>query len=93
MEEMEMEMEEEVPMPKRRALITMNLQKDFCTGGAQPVSDSEAVIRTLSQLRKRDLFSLVVHVRSVYSINHHGFIAANPGFKVTDMFVSQLPKP
>ena len=78
-------------MHRKNALITLNLQNDFFHG-AQPLSDTEPILTKLAQLRKRNLFSLVVHVRSVYSLNHHGFVAANPGFKEHDMCVFLLSK-
>jgi nicotinamidase/pyrazinamidase len=58
------------------ALIVVDVQNDFCPGGALAVADGDAVVEPLNQLARE--LPLVVATRDWHPRNHHSF-AENGG--------------
>lgn len=59
------------------ALILVDLQNDFCPGGALPVPEGDAVIPVANSLQSR--FDLVVATQDWHPANHASFAANHPG--------------
>lgn len=62
-----------------KALILVDLQNDFCPGGALPVPEGDAVIPLANALQSR--FDLVVATQDWHPANHASFAASHPGRK------------
>ena len=58
-------------------LILIDLQNDFCPGGALPVPDGDQVIPVVNRLQKR--FDLVVATQDWHPADHGSFAANHPG--------------
>ena len=63
--------------PKREALIVVDIQNDFCAGGALAVPDAEAIIPGINALM--DLFGTVVLTQDWHPADHRCFASAHPG--------------
>ena len=63
-----------------KALILVDLQRDFLPGGALAVPDGDAVIPAANRLQ--DAFPLVVATQDWHPANHGSFAANHPGKKV-----------
>lgn len=73
-----------------RALILVNLQIDFATGGAVGVSDSSAVIGPLNHAQSRVDF--IVGVNDWHPGNHRSFVTSHLNKKIGDVVeVSGVP--
>lgn len=59
-----------------KALILVDLQNDFCPGGALPVPEGDAVIPLANALQPR--FDLVVATQDWHPANHASFAASHP---------------
>jgi nicotinamidase/pyrazinamidase len=59
------------------ALIVVDVQNDFCPGGALPVPDGDQVVPTIN--RVQPAFDLVVATQDWHPPNHGGFAASHPG--------------
>ena len=70
-------------MKKKAALILLDLQNDFCTGGPLEIPDADAVIPLANQLQKH--FELVVAANDWHPQNHISFAANHPGYEVGDV--------
>ncbi len=66
-----------------KALILVDLQNDFCPGGALPVPEGDAVIPLANALQGR--FDLVVATRDWHPANHASFAASHPGRKAGEV--------
>ncbi len=66
-----------------KALILVDLQHDFCPGGALPVPEGDAVIPLANALQGR--FDLVVATRDWHPANHASFAASHPGRKAGEV--------
>jgi nicotinamidase/pyrazinamidase len=67
------------------ALIIVDVQRDFCAGGALAVADGDAVVPVINQLRETLRPDLVVLTQDWHPADHTSFIDNNPGetlFKV-----------
>jgi len=62
-----------------KALILVDLQNDFCPGGALPVPEGDAVIPVANALQSR--FDVVVATQDWHPANHASFAASHPGHK------------
>lgn len=60
-----------------KALILVDLQNDFCPGGALPVPEGDAVIPLANALQSR--FDLVVATQDWHPPHHASFAASHPG--------------
>ena len=59
------------------ALIVVDLQNDFCAGGALPVHEGDQIIAAVNQLQRQ--FDLVVATQDWHPANHGSFAANHPG--------------
>jgi nicotinamidase/pyrazinamidase len=62
-----------------RALLVVDLQNDFCPGGALAVTDGDAVVPVINALMPR--FPLVVATQDWHSPGHASFASSHPGRK------------
>jgi nicotinamidase/pyrazinamidase len=62
-----------------KALILVDLQNDFCPGGALPVPEGDQVIPLANELQKQ--FELVVATQDWHPENHASFASNHPGRK------------
>jgi nicotinamidase/pyrazinamidase len=77
----------ESPMrPETEALIVIDVQNDFCPGGALAVADGDAIIPRINALM--DDFATVVLTQDWHPATHASFAANHPGaapFSLTEM--------
>lgn len=72
--------------PADEALIVIDIQNDFCPGGALAVADGDAIIPRVNALMGD--FATVVLTQDWHPANHASFAANHPGaapFTLTDM--------
>lgn len=72
--------------PATDALIVIDVQNDFCPGGALAVNDGDAIIPRINALM--DDFATVVLTQDWHPATHSSFAANHPGaapFSLTDM--------
>lgn len=72
--------------PATEALIVIDVQNDFCPGGALAVTDGDAIIPRINALM--DDFATVVLTQDWHPANHASFAANHPGaapFSLTEM--------
>jgi len=70
----------------KRALIVVDVQNDFCPGGALAVNDGDAVVPVVNGLAKR--FANVVLTQDWHTPGHASFASAHAGmapFETTEM--------
>jgi nicotinamidase/pyrazinamidase len=80
-----------VSMTANTALILVDIQNDFCPGGALAVKDGDQVIPVANQLMDR--FPLVIATQDWHPANHASFAANHPGKSVGDMLdLNGLPQ-
>jgi nicotinamidase/pyrazinamidase len=60
----------------RTALLLLNLQIDFLSGGAVPESDTEALVQLANEMMPR--FDRVVAIQEWHPANHISFAAVHP---------------
>jgi len=68
--------------PERSALLVVDVQNDFCPGGALGVPDGDAVVGPINGLMPR--FRHVVATQDWHPADHASFAAAWPGHAVHD---------
>ena len=66
-----------------RALILVDIQNDFCPGGALAVADGDAVVSIVNRLMTT--VDLVVATQEWHPENHGSFASNNPGRQVFDL--------
>lgn len=66
-----------------KALILVDIQNDFCPGGALAVTDGDAVVPLANRLM--DTVDLVVAMQDWHPANHGSFASNNPGKQVFTM--------
>merc|ERR1712113_91959 len=65
-----------------KALIIVDVQNDFCTGGSLCVPNNEEIFPVIDKLREspyKEMWKTVVHTRDWHPANHCSFQANNPG--------------
>ena len=67
-----------------RALILVDIQNDFCPGGALAVADGGAVVPVANSLIAK--FELVVATQDWHPANHKSFASQNAGVAIGDSF-------
>lgn len=72
-------------MIRKKALILVDLQNDFCKGGRLAVSDGEAVIPLANQLQS--YFDCVIATQDWHPEDHMSFASNHPGYQVGDCIV------
>jgi nicotinamidase/pyrazinamidase len=74
-----------------KALILVDLQNDFCPGGALPVPEGDRVIPVVNRLLGR--FDLIVATQDWHPPDHGSFAANHPGRKVGEVIdLNGLPQ-
>jgi len=66
-----------------RALLWVDIQNDFCPGGALAVPQGDQVVAVANALA--DKIKLVIATQDWHPLNHGSFAAQNPGRKPYDM--------
>jgi len=66
-----------------KALIVVDVQKDFCPGGALAVPDGDAVVPVIRSVRER--FPLVVFTQDWHPPGHKSFASSHPGRRPGDV--------
>ncbi len=61
-----------------RALIIVDVQADFCPGGALAVPTGDAVVPRANALARSGAFDLVVATRDWHPVDHGSFVTADP---------------
>jgi nicotinamidase/pyrazinamidase len=69
-------------LTKRRALILVDIQRDFCSGGSLAVPDGDAIIELVNSLRTRWNWDLVVLTQDWHPSDHVSFASNNEGSTV-----------
>jgi len=72
--------------PVRSALIVIDVQNDFCPGGALAVADGDAVVPLVNRVARA--FGVRVYTQDWHSPDHRSFAASHPGaaeFSMTEM--------
>ncbi len=75
-----------MPDNNRDCLVVMDVQNDFCPGGALAVPQGDAVVAIVNALRDR--FAHCVLTQDWHPAGHHSFASSHPGkapFETTDM--------
>lgn len=67
------------PVSGRRALIIVDVQNDFCSGGALAVEGAHEIIPTINGLRSSGQFSLVAYTQDWHPPDHVSFATSHPG--------------
>ncbi|MCC2624606.1 MAG: nicotinamidase/pyrazinamidase [Burkholderiales bacterium] len=62
----------------RKALIIVDVQNDFCEGGALAVSHASEIIKPINQLILSNKYSLIVATQDWHPANHISFKINNP---------------
>jgi nicotinamidase/pyrazinamidase len=65
------------------ALIIVDLQNDFCPGGALPVPQGDRVIPIINRLQEK--FELIVATQDWHPADHGSFAANHPGKKIGEV--------
>jgi nicotinamidase/pyrazinamidase len=65
------------------ALILVDLQNDFCPGGALPVPEGDSIIPLINQIQSK--FELVVSTQDWHPPEHGSFAANHPGAKIGEV--------
>ncbi len=63
--------------PHRDVLVVIDVQNDFCPGGALAVADGDAVVPVINTLAQR--FEHLVLTQDWHPPGHHSFAGAHPG--------------
>src|SRR3954464_12124852 len=73
------------------ALIIVDLQIDFCPGGALPVPQGDLVIPIINRLQEK--FELIIATQDWHPANHGSFAANHPGCRIGEMIdLNGLPQ-
>lgn len=62
----------------RRALLVVDVQQDFCPGGALGVAEGDEIIPRVNALARSGGFALVVATRDWHPADHGSFLTADP---------------
>jgi nicotinamidase/pyrazinamidase len=69
-------------MPKKSALIMVDIQNDFCEGGSLAVPEGGRIVPLANQVQA--LFDLVIATQDWHSEDHTSFASNHPGYHVGD---------
>ena len=69
--------------PKTRALLVVDVQNDFCPGGALAVPDGDKVVPVINKLQAE--FEIIVATKDWHPANHVSFVSTHAGQRVGDM--------
>lgn len=68
-----------------KALILVDIQQDFCAGGALAVKDGDQVVPVANRLTTSDNFDVIVLSQDWHPQSHKSFASNNSGTKVGDL--------
>lgn len=70
-----------------RALIMIDVERDFCPGGSLAVKEGNAIVPVLNQLIEEfhDAGDLVVATRDMHPADHCSFVTSHPGASLGDI--------
>lgn len=71
-----------MPQKTRKALVIVDVQNDFCPGGALAVREGDLIVPGINAIR--DLYPLVVFTQDWHPADHQSFAPAHPGKKPGD---------
>jgi len=71
-------------MKTKRALVVIDVQRDFCPGGSLAVPEGDTIIPKINELLPK--FDLVIFTKDWHPENHDGFASMNPGKQPFDIF-------
>jgi nicotinamidase/pyrazinamidase len=69
----------------KRALLIVDVQHDFCPGGALPVPGGSAVVPVINRLQFSGRFDLIVATKDWHPANHLSFASQHSGKKPGDV--------
>lgn len=69
----------------KRALIVVDVQNDFCPGGALAVPDGDAVVPVINRLMESGRFDLVVATQDWHPADHLSFASQHAGKSVGEV--------
>lgn len=69
----------------KRALVVIDVQNDFCPGGALAVPAGDAVVPVINRLIASGYFSLVVATQDWHPADHRSFASQHPGKSVGEL--------
>jgi nicotinamidase/pyrazinamidase len=70
-------------LANEKALLIIDIQNDFCPGGALAVEEGDKIIPIVNELQKR--FSLIVATQDWHPQTHKSFASNNPGKNIGDI--------
>ena len=76
-----------------KVLIGVDLQNDFCAGGALAVNDGDATVPYFNELRKSLKPDLVVLTQDFHPSDHISFVRNNPGAQLFTVHNGQMMWP
>lgn len=76
-----------------KVLIGVDLQNDFCAGGALAVNDGDATVPYFNELRKTLKPDLVVLTQDFHPSDHISFVRNNPGAQLFTVHNGQMMWP
>ena len=70
-------------MPNNKALILVDLQNDFCSGGSLAVPDADSIISMANQLQAQ--FNFIIATKDWHPATHSSFAINHPDKKIGDI--------
>lgn len=67
-----------------KILLLVDIQRDFCPGGALAVSEGDQVVPVANRLMHADIFKYVIASKDWHPAKHSSFASAHPGSNVYD---------
>ena len=67
-----------------KALIVVDVQNDFCPGGALAVPEGDSVVPVINKLLPK--FDLVIFTKDWHPEHHYGFASSHEGYKPFEKF-------
>ncbi len=71
-----------------KALLVIDVQNDFCTGGSLAVKDSEQIIPVINKLTKSNKFDIVIFTKDWHPSNMKAFASQHEGMKSFDTYTN-----
>lgn len=68
-----------------KALIVVDIQNDFCPGGALAVKDGDKIIPLVNKLMQDPQYDYIVATQDWHPLEHKSFASNNPGTKVGEL--------
>jgi nicotinamidase/pyrazinamidase len=76
-------MRERIQLEETDFLLVLDVQNDFCTGGALPVPDGESIVPLVNRLA--DMFRHVGFTQDWHPRGHMSFVSSHPGHEPFDV--------